>query len=95
MHPQTSSRRLPILKVAALLLLAFGVGETSRILHAEPIQPPAEKPLAAFLPGTKWLWYGSQNDEVEFRKGGEFELADWARQGLAAVWEVTGPNEVK
>jgi hypothetical protein len=54
----------------------------------------AVKPLEEILPDSKWLMYDRRDRVLEFCDGGTFALADWTRQGIAAIWKVTGPNQV-
>jgi hypothetical protein len=48
-------------------------------------------PLKEFLRDTKWLWEGSKDHVLQFRKDGKVSLDYWS---LATDWKVTGPNEV-
>jgi hypothetical protein len=77
---------------AAVLLLVWGMSGRSNA--ADRGEGPREKILADSLAGTKWLWHGKPQFVVEFRRDGVFELADWKRQGIAAVWKATGPHWV-
>lgn len=50
--------------------------------------------LAARLGSTRWLWHGKRDRVLKLRKDGVFDLDDWTQQGLTAVWQSTGQNEV-
>ena len=106
MRPPVCLRSLPIASAGVILsLLGHASGgmkaadavvcRTISLKSSEGRHEAGDaKPFAEFLAGTKWLWYGREDRVLEFRKDGEFKLADWGQQNLAAVWKVTGPNEV-
>ncbi|RBP42542.1 hypothetical protein DES53_106251 [Roseimicrobium gellanilyticum] len=50
--------------------------------------------LTKLLGGTQWYWHGKKDRVLEFRKDGNFQLADWAQQGISAVWQASGEREV-
>lgn len=82
---------LPKLRVVVLLLCACTM---SHRVGAADAKNDQTKTLAESLGGTKWLWYGREDQVLEFRRDGKFVLAAWAEQAIAATWRATGPNEV-
>ncbi|QIF04980.1 hypothetical protein G5S37_26865 [Roseimicrobium sp. ORNL1] len=77
------------LVVCLLVSAGIWVGEATAAGNASDARE-----LTKALEGTKWLWHGKEDRVLELRKGGKFDLDDWAQQGISAEWKVTGPKEV-
>ena len=73
------------LRLIALLTLAF---------QTLPLHGASERDLEETLAGTKWHWQGRPDFLLELRADGTFALDAWAKQGIEAEWEATGPKEV-
>jgi hypothetical protein len=81
---------LLILQLAVLLLSSCAAGGKGKG-RAEADRP---RPLAEFLAGTRWQMGAGKDFAVVFRPDGVFEFPAWKRQGITAVWKVTGPAQV-